>query len=48
MVYYKNYTYCNPLIHRVFHIFQCIVQNHTIHVQVAENQSVLKKHVEYV
>ena len=36
MVYYKNYTYCNPLIHRA------------LHVQVAENQNVLKKHVGYV
>lgn len=48
MVSHKNYTYCNQLIYNTFHIFQCIVQNHTIHVQAAENQSVLKKHVWYV
>lgn len=48
MVYHKNYTYRNSLIDSTFHIFQCIVQNHTIHVQVTENQSVLKKHVGYV
>lgn len=48
MVFHKNYTCYNQLNINILHVFQCIVHNRTIHVQVAEYQNVLKKHVGYV